>query len=237
MIPRSAPLRRHAPRLLVAGCALAFAACKPPAVPGPEDGASYLGLGKGKTLTYDLGGSLSETHEMKESSLLVEGRLVFDVLARQNGFAVEERTLTLAVGVEDVQIVRFFDCITRCGQPAEPIPFLALPLDEGQQSEIEVDIALSRNGADEGTVTEKHLFIVGAASDVTVPAGTFPAHTVSWTRTVDGQSESAVLRISPAGVPPGGFAQARDGDEPPAPGAGIVSWDGFDGSQLRLAGG
>lgn len=234
----SSPLSRSALFPFVVAVLVGLAgllACAPPAQPGPEDGAAYLGIAAGQTFRYDAGGNVSETHELKASSVLVEGKLVFDLVARQNGFVVDERSLTLAVGPEDVQIVRFADCITVCGQPAEPIPFLALPLDDGQQSEIEVEVARTRNGTDEGSVTEKHVFITSGVADVTVPAGTFQAHTVSWTRTREGQSDSAVLRIAPAAVSPTELRRAAERDEPPAPGQGIISWDAFDGAQLELA--
>lgn len=205
----------RAPVALIA--ILVWTACpQPEEPPGPEVGASYLGLSIGQTFNYDDAASgLTEKLEVKQSSLLLDGKLVFDLFASQNGFQKDERTFTIAVDADEAVLARFFDCVTQCAQPSAPIPFLQIPLKAGQAADSSVELARSSNGVDEGTATEQHAFVVAGPNDVTVPAGTFSAYTVTWTRTRDEQSDAAVLKIAPE--------------------TGIISWLGFDGAQLQLA--
>ncbi len=211
---------RAAPLALTAGVLGLLAGCPPAHVPGPADTAAYLGLADGAVQTYaDVsgnGGNVTETHEVHTSSVLPAADnpdgLVFDVLAKRNGFAVDGRTFTLEVLVDSARIVRFFDCIEKCGQPSAPVDLGPVPLKAGKSTQTEVDVDVT--GADVGTSHETHLFVVGDQADVGVPAGDFSAFSVTWTRTDADGAHTSILKI--------------------APDDGIVSWDGEDGAQLRL---
>jgi hypothetical protein len=175
--------------------------CAPAAGPSAEEGAAYLGLEEGTTFSYAISDGLSETHEIKKSGVLFEGVAV-DVVAKQNGFANDERTLSLGVDVEGVSILRFFDCIARCGALDAPIPFLQWPLEEGQTTKGEAVVTVTEGDASVSH-TEKHSTTVSGPLSITVPAGTFDdAFLISWTRTtvdVDGAevSDSALLHWVP----------------------------------------
>ncbi len=190
----------------------------PPDAPGAEDGAAYLGLVPGKTLTYAAGPGLTEAHALRDSGVLYGGGLAVDVVATQNGFAEAARTLTWGVDVAQVSILRFFDCLSRCGQPDQPIAFLNWPLTAGDV--VEGNAAITETDGDQSSVRiETHRTTVGAVQSVTVGAGTFDAFAISWQRTTetpDGNetSESAALWF--------------------VPDVGVVKHETFDGTTLEL---
>lgn len=196
----------------LASLVVSASACPPPEVPGPQDAAAYLGLAVGSTATF-AAGDVAATLETKQSSVLRDDALVFDLIAKESGFVKDDRTFTLAVGVDSTALVRFFDCISRCGQPSADIPFLNIPLRTGDSSETAVEVAVSENGIDAGVVAETHTLIVGDEAEVTVPAGTFTGFTVSWSRVRDGASQTSLLTI--------------------VPDTGIVAWQTFDGADLQ----
>jgi len=189
-------------------------ACDPPLVPTAEDTAAYLGLVDGKTFTY-AGSNVTETHEIKKSSLVAPDTLTFDIIAKQNGFIVDDRTLTLELSVDAVRLARFFDCVTRCGQPSTKIDVFEIPLDGGNQKQTDVEVALTENGADAGTAQERHTFLVNNAAPVTVAGEELEGFLVSWTRVRDDDTETSLFTI----------VEDR----------GIVKWTGFDGTEIALA--
>lgn len=195
---------------VVVACA---AGCTPPDVRGPEDTAAYLGLAVGSTTTF-ASGDLEATLETKQSSLLRDDALVFDLLAKESGFVKDDRTFSLAVDVDGAQLARFFDCVSRCGQPAADIPFLKIPLETGDSTDTTVDVVVSENGIETGTAAETHTVIVGDEAEITVPAGTFTGFTVSWTRVRADVPQTSLLTI--------------------VPDTGIVAWTTFDGGELEL---
>jgi hypothetical protein len=201
--------------------AVAFVAGCPAPAPGPtaEDGALHTGLVAGTTLTYSIGNGLEETHEMKSSGVLFAGGLAVDVLAKQAGFAEDERTLTFGIDVEHVSIVRLLDCIARCGTLDAPIPFLTWPLEEGQSNEGEANVNVSELDGTTTLHTERHATTVSGPQEVVVAAGAFDAFLISWTRTstaVDGTEtvDSALLHLAPE--------------------VGVVKHEAFDGTVLEL---
>lgn len=196
----------------------ALVACPGPPDPTPADAATYLGLEAGATRTYQIGEGLTETLDISTSSIVSEeGGLVFDLIARQNGFvtaATQDRTFSLEVGVDYARVRRFHDCIVRCGELSAPIALFPIPLDEGGQEQSSVELSVTENNGAPVVTRETHTVLVGAETEVTVPAGSFAGISVSWTRARESQSDTAILVIAP--------------DE------GIVRWDGFDGSRLEL---
>jgi hypothetical protein len=201
---------------------VAMAGCtEQPDIVTAEDGAAYLGLEAGTTLTYAAGDGLTETHERKPSDVLFAGGLTVDVIARQNGFANDERTLTFGIDVQQVSIVRFFDCLSRCAQPDQPIAFLNWPLETGDTVVGEGVVSDLRNGETTAR-NERHTTTVGASQSVTVPAGTFDAFPITWQRTTADAAgtettDSAVLYL--------------------APDTGVVKHEAFDGTTLELTDG
>ncbi len=206
-------------RVSLLAIVLAAAGCPAPAGPTAQDGALHTGLVSGTTFTYSIGNGLSETHEVKDSGFLFGGGLAVDVLAKQNGFVQDERTLTFGIDIEQVSIVRLFDCIARCGTLDAPIPFLSWPLEEGQTTEGEAVVSVSEADGTSTLHRERHSTTVSGPKEVTVAAGTFDAFLISWSRTStapDGEEtiESALLRL--------------------APNVGVVQQDAFDGTALEL---
>lgn len=195
---------------LVALVVPALAACPPPDVPTPEDAAAYLGLSAGSLVEFDAAGA-NASLEVKQSSLLRDDALVFDLIAKEQGFVVDDRTFSIAVGVEETSIVRFFDCIQRCGTPAADIPFVTVPLDSGDSAETDVNVTVVVNG-EESEAEEKHTILVSGEEDIAVPAGNFTGFKVSWTRAREGDRQNSLLTI--------------------APDVGIVAWQTFDGKEL-----
>jgi hypothetical protein len=203
-------MRASALAPLVAAALLA--ACPAPHVPGPEDAAAYLGIAAGSTLAFQ-SGAVEATIEMRASSVLRDEALVFDLLSKESGFVNDDRTFSIAVSAADARLVRFFDCISKCGQPNTDIPFLAVPLVAGDSFETQVDVKNIVNGQDAGTSVETHTIIVGDEAEVTVPAGAFTGFTLSWSRVRDDVVQTSLMTI--------------------VPDTGIVSWSTFDGAELE----
>ena len=197
-----------------------WAACpSPPAGPTPDDVAASLGLVAGTKKTYASSIGVTETHELVASDVLFPGGLSVGQVAKENGFANEARSLTFGVDLEQASLLRFASCLNRCAVASTPIPFLTWPLREGARTEGEATITVSENGAVVDTHTERHATTIGAQAPVTVPAGTFDAFLVTWSRTtIDAQgaedTETALLRW--------------------APDTGVVTFDTFDGVTLEL---
>jgi hypothetical protein len=191
----------------------------PPDAPTADDGAAHLGLVAGTTKTYASSTGATETHEHVASDILLPDGLSVGLIARENGFAKEERSLTFGVDLEQASLVRFYSCLNACATPSAPIPFIGWPLRENARTEGEATVTVSENGAVVETRTERHATTVGAPAPVTVPAGTFDAFIVSWSRTRidargDEETETAVLHW--------------------VPDIGIVKHDTFDGVTLEL---
>jgi len=199
--------------------ALTVACAPPPTAPTADDGAAHLGLVAGTTKTYASSTGAAETHEYVASDILLADGLTVGQVAKENGFAKEERSLTFGVNLEQASIVRFFSCLNACATPSAAIPFVTWPLQENERTEGEATVTVSENGAVVETRTERHATTVGTQAPVTVPAGTFDAFVVSWSRTVvdaqgNEETETAVLQW--------------------APDVGIVKHDTFDGVTLEL---
>lgn len=193
--------------------------CAPAPGPTAEDGAAHLGLESGTIFSYAVTDGVVETHEVKDSGVLFDGVSV-DVLAKQNGFANDERTLTFGVDVAQVSILRFQDCIARCASPSAPIPFLNWPLNEGDSVEADVDVTVD-DGDAQTVHKEHHATTVGAQESVTVPAGTFDdAFLISWTRTTTNADQST---------------ETEQNTLRWVPDLGIVKWDAPDGTVLQLS--
>jgi hypothetical protein len=193
--------------------------CKaPPAAVTADDGAAYLGLVAGTTHTYSAGAGLTETHEVQRSDVLFGGGLAVDVLAKQNGFATDERTQTFGIDVAQVSIVRFFDCLAVCAQPDQPIALLNWPLQTGDVVTGEAVVSELRDGTTTAR-NERHTTTVGAERSLTVGDEAYDVFAVTWQRTVADEAgaettDSAVLYV--------------------APGVGVVKHETFDGTTLEL---
>lgn len=156
--------------------------------------AEYFGIADGRTFEYQ-GPSLSETHTYTRRPG-VEDRYIFDRKVTRGGFVEDDTTLSLEATAEGLKIIRFHDCITKCGEPSESLEMFSFPVNPGDTTDTEVTVDVTENGEAAGTRTEKHRFAVAESSEVTVPAGTFNAYTVIWTRTVDGESATAGLTFA-----------------------------------------
>lgn len=204
--------------LLVAGfCAVG---CQAPDLPTAEDGAIALGLQPGQTLTYQHSSGSTETHEFSDSDVLFGGGLAVDLQARQNGFAENDRTLSFGIDLEQASLVRFYDCLQDCLSPDQPIPFIGWPLTAGARVEGEATVQ-GREGGVDVVRTERHSTTVGDAVDVTVPAGTFSAFPVTWSRT----------RTDPAT----GESTTDQALLQWAPDVGVIKHETFDGDVLELS--
>lgn len=193
---------------------IACVGCVEKDVPTGSDGAAYFGFVADSTRSY-ADGALVETHSFAASSVSSADGVTVDLVARDNGgFVVQARSMTLEFTGETSFLRRFNDCVTPCAEPAEPIPFLDWPVAAGDQKETVATVTLSENGDETGTEEQKHTIIVGDEADVTVPAGTFTAFTVSWTITRDADVEANTFAL--------------------APDDGIVRWQTADGKLLEL---
>jgi len=206
---------------VVACVSVAPAGCAVPEGPTADEGAAHLGLVVGNTLTYASSNGTTETHELVNSDVQQLGALSVGLTAKENGFAVEDHSLTFGVDVAEASIVRFFNCLTQCAVADAPISFVKWPLESGNNSEGEAAITETRGGEVVQTRVERHRTTVAALEDVVVPAGTFPAHLVSWSRTtIDGTgvevgTETTVLQWAPE--------------------VGVVRYEYDDGTTLELS--
>jgi hypothetical protein len=187
---------------LIALVAILPAGCpRPRAEPTATDGLAHLGWLPGTTMTYDAGEGLTETQEFRDSGVIVEDGAAVDVVARQNGFAAEERTMSLGADLEGISLLRLYSCLGRCGLLERPIAFLSWPLTTGDVVSGEAQVT-ETNGTLSTVRTEQHRTTVGASQSLTVPAGTFDAFTITWQRTTTPETgapvvDSAVLYLAP----------------------------------------
>lgn len=154
----------------------------------------YFALADDRTYTYEAEGGLSETHEY---TLREEEDRIFDRVVRRSGFLDDDTTFSLQPTDRALLIVRLHDCVTLCGELSDPIEIAERPLENGASKSTDVTVSVTRNGEDDGTREERHTFAVGEETEVTVPAGTYTAHTILWSRTVDGVASSASLTFAP----------------------------------------
>lgn len=186
-------------------CALPFAlvtfslACSPPPEePTAADVAAYFGLVDGAEQVFKADSGQEETHSYVRNGGFGE-REVFDRVVRRGGFVEDELTLRFEASVErGLEILRLYDCVTKCGELSQPLAFLPWPLEGGETLEGDVEVEVSVNGAVEETRTEHHAIQVGSATDVTVPAGTFSAYQVVWSKSVGEEpAKSVQLVVAP----------------------------------------
>lgn len=188
--------------------------CGTPTTVTAEQGMAQLGLTPGTTLTYASSTGGTETHEHGVSDLQLLGATTVGITAKEQGFAVEERSMVVGVDIAEVTLLRFFNCLTRCATLDQPISFVAWPLEAGATLGGEATVSESSNGEIVQTRVERHRTIIGDLADVTVPAGTFPAYPVSWSRTiVDGTgAEVETTTTTLQWAPDVGIVSWRDDD-------------------------
>lgn len=185
---------------LLLGLALVTSGCNNPTL--AELTAAYFNLPDEGTFTYASEAGLTETHAYarQEGEEGEEERFIYERTARRGGFLQDDATVTFEA-TEDRQllITRYYDCVTRCGELATPIVvFDTWPIEGGGAAETTTIVSFTRNGDPDGERTEAHRFAIGDEASVTTPAGTFEsAFAVVWTRTIDGESASANLVVSP----------------------------------------
>jgi hypothetical protein len=195
-------------------CMSVLVGCPQKQEPTAKDGVSYLGLAAGQTRAY-ADGDLEETHSYGSSNVAAADGITVDVIAKDNGgFVVQSRSLTVEVTPTTSFLRRFNDCVNPCAQPEDPIAFLDWPLEPGAQKETETEVVLTENGTETGRQSQRHSVVVGDEGEVTVPAGSYDAFSVTWTLNVEGSIETHLLSVA--------------ADE------GIVKWVTPDGKSLEL---
>ncbi|MFZ9889242.1 MAG: hypothetical protein ACO3JL_17245 [Myxococcota bacterium] len=192
---------RHSSLFCFCCSALAFSlGCgEPPDEPDAASVAAYFGLEDGLSRRYQAASGLEEEHEFRLVPGSAGDSLTYDRTVRRGGFIVDDLTLRLRVSTTaGLEVTRLYDCVSRCGELSAPIALLPWPLDEGRSLESQVDVTLTGAEAGESTFQEQHVVQVGASSSLEVPAGTFEAFAVIWSRQVEGgQGRSAALSFAP----------------------------------------
>jgi hypothetical protein len=197
--------------------ALSFGLLGCPGSPGPTaaDVAAYFGLKDGTERVYVNEQGLEETHALQRSAVHGD-REIYQRLARRSGFVHDESTFQLEASVErGLEITRFLDCVTRCGELSAPIAFLPWPLLGGESLQSEVELRLEVNGEEQEPRDERHSLQVGTLEERTVPAGIFEGYRVLWTRTAGEDVRTLELFVAP--------------DE------GLVVTEGVDGVRFELS--
>lgn len=210
MSPRSVVSRLSLTSTLV----LLGACAPPPEEPAAADVAAYFGLVDGAERVFKAESGQEETHSYTRNGGFGE-REVYDRVVRRGGFVEDDLTFQLEATTErGLEILRLYDCVSRCGELSEPIALLPWPIEGGESLESTASVEVSLNGEVQETRSEHHAVQIGTATDVTVPAGTFSAFQLIWSRTVDEDGQSVQLVIAP--------------DE------GFVVSEGFDGTSFEL---
>lgn len=201
--------------LVVTAGAPSIGCAPPPDEPTAADVAAYFGLTDGAERVFRSESGQEETHTYTRNGGFGE-RQVYDRVVRRGGFVENDLTFRLEASLErGLEILRLYDCVTKCAELSEPIAFLPWPLEGGEALESDVEVEVTENGEAVETRSEHHAIQVGAASDVTVPAGTFSAFQVIWSRAVgDDAAKSVQLVVAP--------------DE------GLLVSEGFDGAKFEL---
>lgn len=206
-------------RRMIVPCLLILllaASCEPAREePSPEDAAAYFGIFDGLELVYRSDTGLEETHTFERSNAFAH-RVVYDRLVKRGGFSQDDAILSLEATLEGLQIVRFYDCLNRCGVPDAPVAFLPWPIQGGERLESEVTVEVTRNGEPEETRAERHrLQLANQPESVEVAAGSFEGFEVIWQRTIDESTDTALFVVAPE--------------------VGIIVSEGFDGVRFELS--
>ena len=203
--------------IFLAAATLLGSSCGGPTI--TELTAKYFNLVDASTFSYATETGLAEVHDYARDTD-EEERQIYNRTARRGGFLQDDATVTLeATEDRNLQITRYYDCLTRCGTLSDPIVmFDAWPLEPGARNESTTLISLTENGEPAGERAETHLFVVGEEEAVTTAAGTFEsAFTVVWTRTIEGVATSATFVV--------------------APDSGFVVFEDFSGQRFELTDG
>lgn len=199
--------------LLLAALASALACGPGTPEPTAADAAAYFGLADGVERTYVDTNGFTETHELRRVSGVGE-REVYERIVRRGGFVQDDLTLQLEATQErGLEVLRYYDCLTLCGDLSEPVRWLPIPVEGGESSQADVTVDVTRNGEPEETREESHQVQVGDEETFTVPAGDFPAFRVLWNISGD---------------------DARSLEMVFAPEEGLIVSEGFDGSRFEL---
>lgn len=212
-------IRLRAFRSLTLAPVLALApqlACSPaPEEPAAADVAAYFGLVDGAERVFRSENGLEETHSFTRNGGFGE-REVYERVVRRGGFVEDELTLRFEASVErGLEILRFHDCVTKCGELSEPIAFLPWPLRGGESLESDVEVTVSRNGEVQETRAEHHAVQVGNEMEHIVAAGTFSAFQVLWSKRVGDEEPRSVQIVV-------------------APEEGLIVSEGFSGGSFEL---
>lgn len=183
----------------VLAVALSSGCGAPPDEPDAATVAAYFGLDDGASFRYAAENGLEEVHELRQVVGSGEDGLVYDRTVRRGGFVVDDLTLRLrASTTAGLEVIRLYDCVSRCGELSAPIALLPWPVDEGRALESEVTVTLAGSGEEGTSYTERHVVQVGSMSSLTVPAGTFDAYSVLWSREANGEAgRSAAMAFAP----------------------------------------
>lgn len=178
---------------------LSFGCGASPDEPDANTVSAYFGLHDGDSRRYAAESGLEEVHELRQVPGGAADTLVYDRTVRRGGFVIDDLTLRLRVSTTaGLEIIRLYDCVSRCGELSAPIALLPWPVVEGRALESEVEVTMT-GASDEGAShTERHVVQVGATSPLTVPAGTFDAYSVLWSQEANGgEGRSAAMAFAP----------------------------------------
>lgn len=195
--------------------------CPSDTQPLAYQGAEYFRLFDGATFKYEEADTgleaeddyVDKTDEPEDDAEEITEHL-FERTARRSGFIDDDYTLSLAIDDKRLlSITRLGDCLTRCGELSESIPMLEWPLEEGNDEESEITVAVTVNGNDEGEHTESHRFVVGAELEKELPIGSEKGFEVLWTRTrPDETGADASATVAMFVVPELGFGRMEGFD-------------------------
>lgn len=166
-----------------------------PAIPLNEQSANYFGLKDGGEYQYQNESSQEMIHTYERSN--DDESFIFFREATQGGFIIDEMTMVVEAVDDGLQINQFYDCLTRCGDPSEPVKMFTWPMEEGDDQRTELTVSVTENGQSSLSREESHRFAVGAETTKNLPIGSSLGFDVIWTRTIDGETDTAALFVVP----------------------------------------
>jgi hypothetical protein len=171
----------------VAFCLLLGACAGEPPVRDPAEGLRYSGFVAG-TWSFNVAGVTEEWTLTGSQDFAGTDAVAVDVSVRRGGFAVDDRSFTLASSLTALSFSRFGSCVARCRVPIAPLVVASWPFLPEETSQTTVGVESRAAGAAGTTSDETHTFIVGAKESIAVPKGTYDVYPLAWTevRTVDG---------------------------------------------------
>ncbi|MBL91089.1 MAG: hypothetical protein CMH56_04655 [Myxococcales bacterium] len=160
---------------------LLFACGQEEEVPPLQLAADYFGLADGDRKCFSRSDGADEAWTVTKYTE-TDTVWQYQVQAENNGFVVQDRTLSLDVTEEGLFLSSWMDCKNACMTPNSPLKMLSNPVYDRDRFEVEATIE-QLSGVLTEEVTETHVFFASEEKPINTLEGLKDGHDIQWTRT------------------------------------------------------